>query len=327
MSRAHDSFQLRAESRATLDYSVVTDLWNRAAPDDLPTSARLLAWAMDAQPPRNLCVWIAWQDQEPVGFVVASHLGADALGWVDALAVPSRSNRAAVRTELLAQAATWLQSQGCTTVQFGGGPRSLMRGAPDWFAPLQPVDFFERRGFSDVGLVSDMVVDLARYTAPADAQPFAGVVRPANPRDRDDLVALISCEAGLTSALRDNDASPGSLLLVEDTLRKGRLADFMLLWSARGLEGLCLLVFADSATPIDLAYPYGMPRPWAVLGPVLIRADAAPGAADMLLDASLRRLHNTGANSAMAMGVSERALFARYGFKSVRNWRVLVKRL
>jgi hypothetical protein len=117
------------------------------------------------------------------------------------------------------------------------------------------------------------------------------------------------------------------LLLIDGTLREGRFADLMLLWSARGLEGLSILIFPDSATPLDLAYPYNLPRGWSALGPVLVRADAADGATGMLLDASLRRLHNNGANSCVALGVRTRALYADYRFQALRTWSLFVKRL
>lgn len=324
MSRAHAAFQIRAESPVTLDALVLADLWNHAVTADMPTSAHLIAWAMDAHAPRSVGVWLAWQDGQPVGFATASHVGDCSVGWVDALAVPARSNRAAMRTALLTDAAAWLQATGCAVLQVGGGPRSLMRGALDGG---QRVDFFVSRGFVDAGSVDDMAVDLARYAPPTNASPFAGVVRPPRPRDRDDVDALLAEPSALVSEAMGAEVDTAALLLVKDTLRSGRFADLMLLWSARGLEALSILIFADSATPIELAYPYSLPRPWALLGPALARTDTAPGASGMLLDASLRRLHSNGVNSCVALGVSRRALYAEYGFKPLRTWKVFVKRL
>lgn len=324
MSRAHAELQIRAESPATLDALTLADLWNHSATDDMPTSARLISWATDAQPPRSVSVWLASQNGQPVGFAAASHVGDCGVGWVDALAVPARANRAAVRTTLLADAVEWLQAAGCATLQVGGGPRSLMRGALDG-SPR--ADFFVRRGFVAAGSVTDMAADLARYTPPPDATPFAGVVRPPHPRDRDNVDALLAEPSALVNVAMGAKVDAAVLLLVNDMLRSGRFADLMLLWSARGLEGLSVLIFADSAMPIELAYPWSLPRPWAALGPVLLRGDAGAGASALLLDASLRRLHNNGGNSCVAMGVRERALYATYTFKPLRNWTVFVRRV
>jgi hypothetical protein len=152
-------------------------------------------------------------------------------------------------------------------------------------------------------------------------------VRPPHPRDRDDVDALLAHPAALWNAALDTEADAPSLLLIDDTLLNGRFADLMLLWSARGLEGLSILIFPDSATPLDLAYPYSLPRGWSALGPVLVRTGATDGAAGMLLDASLRRLHNNGANSCVALGVRTRALYADYRFQALRTWSLFVKRL
>ncbi len=330
ISRANAALQIRAESPASLDALALADLWNGAMADDMPTSARLLTWALTAQPPRQVALWVAYQAGAPVGFVVASHLGDGALGWVDALAVPVRPNRAAVRTGLLDSAMAWLHAAGCSAMQVGGGARSLMRGV---LQASQRADYFVSRDYDDAGRRFDMHVDLARYAPPADAPVFAGVVRPPHPRDRDDVDALLADSSALWNGALDSDADNAALLPVLDTLRDGRFADLMLLWSGRGLEGLILLIFADSATPLDVVYPYGLPRPWTGLGPVLLRADSAMGhggtaaAAGMLFDASLRRLHNNGANSCVATGVRDRALYAQYGFKPLRTWQAYVKRL
>ena len=322
MSRAQ--LEIRAELPAALDAMALADLWNASMADDMPTSTRLLAWALDAQPPRSVAVWLAWQNGQPVGFALASHLGEAGIGWVDALAVPARANRAAVRTALLAAVALWLQGAGCVAMQIGGGPRSLMRGI---LQSSPRAAFFVSRGYADAGSVADMSADLARYAPPADAPAFAGVVRPPHAHDRDEVNAFLANPAALCNIPMDVDADTAALLLLTVTLRDGRFADLMLLWSARGLEGLSLLLFADSATPLDLAYPYTLPRPWSAIGPLLVRADSAAGAAGMLLDAAMRRLHNNGANSCVAMGVRERALYAAYGFEPVRTWSVFVKRL
>ncbi len=64
----------------------------------------------------------------------------------------------------------------------------------------------------------------------------------------------------------------------EDFLRLGgRISDYMLLWTERGIDGFCKLTFVDSAQPIERYYPYGLPQPWGQLGPSAFRLTARHG--------------------------------------------------
>ena len=49
MSRAKAVLEIRAEAPQALDALMLADLWNAAWDDEMPTSARLLAWALEAQ--------------------------------------------------------------------------------------------------------------------------------------------------------------------------------------------------------------------------------------------------------------------------------------
>jgi hypothetical protein len=178
--------------------------------------------------------------------------------------------------------------------------------------------------------VADLRADVARYTPPADADELAGVVRPAQRRDADNVVDLLNNAAQLRlngAAIRPAFA----FAVLRPLLEEGRIADLMLLWTTNGVQGVAQLVFPDSAVPVELGYPYDLPRPWALLRALLVPtspAGAAPDAAqNMLLDACLRRLHNTGINSCVAPGVAVDTPYARFGFRPYRRWLPLVKPL
>ncbi|MEZ4581603.1 MAG: hypothetical protein R3A10_08190 [Caldilineaceae bacterium] len=54
----------------------------------------------------------------------------------------------------------------------------------------------------------------------------------------------------------------------EEFLRtNGRISDFMVLWTADGVDGFCRLTFEDSSRPLDRFFPYTLPRPWGQLVP------------------------------------------------------------
>ena len=125
MSRAKAVLEIRAEAPQALDALMLADLWNAAWDDEMPTSARLLAWALEAQSPRSVAVWVASQNGQPLGFIIASHVADGVLGWVDALAVRPHAESAVVHSALLEAASGWLKAAGCVTVEIGGGVRSL----------------------------------------------------------------------------------------------------------------------------------------------------------------------------------------------------------
>ena len=132
-----------------------------------------------------------------------------------------------------------------------------------------------------------MGADLALYTPPSTLHGIAGQVRPAAPGDGDALLAFLRREF------------PGRWRYeFEEFLADGgRLSDYMVLWTDRGIDGCCILTFDDSVQPIERFYPYRLPRPWGQLGSIGVSADCrGRGYGSALLDAGLRRLHNTGVN-------------------------------
>ncbi len=319
------SLQISEESPATLDVAPLVDLWNAAFRDAKATSARLLEWAIRPTAYRRTNVVLASANRTPVGFAVAGLSEGDGLGRIDGLAVQPGTGRLGVRGALLAAAEGWLAAQGAAAVGVGGGARSLLRGLP----PAQSASrFWAARDYQPApgGPVDDLRADVARYTPPEAPGPFPGVVRPAQRRDVDNVLALLHDSAQVR--LNGGQAAPAFVLaLLRPLLERGRVADLMLLWTDNGVQGVAQLVFPDSEVPVELGYPYNLPRPWALLRALALAPDLPDAAPHLLLDACLRRLHNTGINSCVALNVATTTRYTPFGFRPYRRWRPLYKPL
>jgi hypothetical protein len=311
--------QFTQTAPGALDVITVAALWNAAYPSAMALSPAAVAWSLEESGGRTVGAVTAQRDGLLVGFVLASHVPGYPIGWIDALAAKDRA-RPAVAAGLLTSCERWLQAEGCTAVEVGGGPRSLLRGALD--------DARMSRIWADSGYVSgdygdreDLALDVARYTPPTELGELAGVARPATPRDGDEVAALLADPAQLR--LRAGPAAPEAALAPLPI--QGRLSDLMLLWTAHGMLGLAQILFRDSATPIETAYPHTLPQPWAALGVLAVARTLPPAAEDHLLDAAIRRMHNNGVNSCVALGVEETDHFLPFGFRPYRRWLALVK--
>jgi GNAT superfamily N-acetyltransferase/predicted N-acetyltransferase YhbS len=318
--------EIRTVAPHALDAQPLAALWNAAYGDDLAVSASTLEWATQVTSRRQATAIVALSGGAPAGFLLASTLAGVDLGWIDGLATRKGRGQSRLRSALMDRAQEWLLEQGCTICVLGGGARSLFRGSlpqPGATRALQSLGF----GFSTLGEVADMVVDVARYRQPDNLAQPVGVVRTATPRDREEILALLDSPT-LYSAASGDTASAAEI----DPLRElcepaGRLADLMLLWTAHGLQGACQVVFSDSAFPIEISYPYSLPRQWSMLRSVVVAQALAEDGPALLMDATLRRLHNNGANSCVAPGIAATHDYAHFGFRPYRRWRPMTKRL
>jgi GNAT superfamily N-acetyltransferase len=300
----------------------VTALWHAACGDDLAISPRLAAYALRPSAGGRAAGVIAWAGAQPVGWVAASMLSADpaasppTAGWIDGLAVTPAAQRRGVGSALLSWAEGWLVGQGCRRWSVGAGPRHLLPGLP---AELASLGFFQHHGYSvRPTQVFDLAADLASYTPPPSVREVDAQVRPAQPGDQDALLTFLRREF------------PGSWrFLFEEHLRDGgRLADYMVLWTARGVDGCCRLTFGDSVAPIERYYPYRLPRPWGQLGIIGISADRrGQGLGAALLDAGLRRLHNNGVNGCIIDWTDLVDFYAKFGFTPHRAYYMLNKQI
>lgn len=108
----------------------------------------------------------------------------------------------------------------------------------------------------------------------------------------------------------------------------GRISDYMLLWTDEGVRGACRLTFEDSVSPIDRFFPYGLARPWAQLGSIGVSKHLrGQGLGLYLLDAGLRRLHNSGINGCVIDWTTILDFYARCGFLQHRTWAQLGRSL
>lgn len=292
-------------------------LWTAACGNNLAASRRLAAY--NAHPPAGGAVagCFAWQDDEPVGFVLCSTPGEDAetagvatpgTGWIDALAVLPETQRSGMGTELMQWAEAWLADQGCTHIWLGGSLRPFVPGVP---VELETEPFFAERGYQRSQTVWDVAANLSLYEPPASLREVEAAVRPAQPRDQAALLNFLAREF------------PGRWRFeCEAFLRTGgRLSDFMLLWTERGVDGFAQVTFMDSARPIERFYPYQLPRPWGQLGPLGVSADVrGQGLGLALIDGALRRLHNNGINGCVIDWTTHLALYGKFGFEPYREF-------
>jgi len=303
-------------------------IWNAACEANLATSSRLIAYNLAPVPAVHKLGWIVHKQDQPKGFVLASHApsfdpGANKeAGWIDAIAVAPDAQGEGLGGALLELAERGLSAAGCRHAQLGAGLRPLMPGLA---TTLGSSSFFSRRGYrppqdedQPVESVWDVAADLAYYRPSESAQEAACTVRPARPADQEALLELLNREF------------PGRWTFeCDDYLRSGgRISDYMLLWSERGLDGFCRLAFEDSLQPLERFYPYQLRRPWGQLGPIGVSKTArGQGLGSALMHAGLRRLHNNGVNGCIIDWTTLVDFYARFGFKPYREYLVLARDL
>lgn len=309
-------------------HTAIAGLWTHACGDDLAVSPRTVAYNVTA-PTGGLCAGvIAYQGETPVGFVTVSQLSADpsvqspATGWIDAIAVHPDHQRQGVGSALLAWAEGFLLGQGCRRILLGSSLRPFLPGVP---VELETAGFFVHQGYGgdDVDRPThestwDVAADLSAYTPPPSLREVDAQIRPARPGD---------AEAVLTFLRRE---FPGRWRYeFEEFLRNGgRASDYMVLWTARGVDGCCTLTFEDSLRPIERFFPYRLPRPWGQLGSIGISEDRRGlGFGAALLDAGLRRLHDNGVNGCVIDWTNLVEFYGKFGFTPYRRYLRLHKQV
>lgn len=299
------------------DIERMATLWNKSLPDDLPASTRALQWALAPHPDRQMAL-IALKRRSLLAWAIVGLQAGSTLGTIDAIAPLARTGRKDSSGLLMDAASGWLRQRGATALQFGGGAYSLLRGSPvperhdEWTGGVTRAVHTDGE--------SDLALDLARYIPPRDMETVAGVVQTAQPRDADNLVELFATPERLRVAATNAPATVDDVALMREVASEGRMSDLMVLWTANGLEGIAHLIFPDSAIPIDIAYPYALPRAWGAVVTILVRDSLSNGAIEMLLDAAARRMHNNGINSSIALGIAAPQLYARFGYRRHRDW-------
>jgi len=299
----------------------IAGLWTAACGPNLAASRRLAAHNTQTIPGLVQAGRFAWQNDEPIGCVLTSVFTGEPaiappdLGWIDAIAVLPDTQRQGMGTALLAWATTWLAEQGCRTVRLGGSLHPFAPGLP---VELETAGFFAQQGFATTGTVWDVAADLAAYTPPPSLREVDAAARPAQPGQEGALLDFLAREfSGRWQFESEHFLRAG-----------GRLSDFMLLWTERGVDGFCWLTFEDSPQrPIERFYPYRLARPWGQLGPIGISSDRrGEGFGAALLDAGLRRLHNNGVNGCVIDWTGHLEFYGKFGFEPYREYACLEKR-
>jgi GNAT superfamily N-acetyltransferase len=297
-------------------------IWNEASGQALSISVKFASHNIKPSRGGSQSGRFVLVDGEPAGVVLASLLHDEPsvmspeLGWIDVLAVRPAKQQQGLGATLLKWAEEWLQSEGCRGCVLGSSLRPFVPGVP---IELNSPDYFTRRGYSKDDVVWDVAANLATYQPPSTVREIDGVVRPAQPGQEADLLGFLQREfAGrwryeCQEFLRDPHC---------------RFSDYMLLWTARGVDGFCVLTFEDSGQPIERFYPYQLPRPWGQLGSVGVSADRrGQGYGAALLDAGLRRLHNNGVNGCVIDWTTIVDFYGKFGFTPYRAYQQMYKSL
>lgn len=298
----------------------IAEIWNDACGNDLSITPRLVAYNM--RPPTGAVQAgkLAIVNDQPVGFVLASALPNDPqtsppqVGWIDAIAVLGNHQQHGIGTELLTWAEDWLRAQGYTRFRLGGSLHPFVPGYP---VELSNSAFFQKRGYVERAgnaRVWDVARDLADYTH--STQAIDATIRSAQAQDVNALADFFAREF------------PGRWRYeFQEFLReRGRISDYVLLITERGIDGFARLTFQDSERPLDRFYLHRLSRPWGQLGPIGVSKEVrGKGYGGALLDAGLRCLRDQGVRGCVIDWTNLIEFYGKFGFKPYRQYAIMTK--
>ena len=316
----------------TSQVEAVAAAWTRACGADLAVAPAFVAFNSQPATGSVQAGRLALVDDAVAGFVLASALPADPLtsppemGWIDALAVNPPFQRRGVGSALLAWAESWLGEQQCSAARLGGSLRPFAPGLP---LELDSEAFFQARGYrprASEATVLDVASDLAASGDAGVLTPASGLtVRIASARsgDAEDLLAFLRREF------------PGRWRFEFEEFRRmgGRMSEYILLWRheagrAAAVDGFCRIRQRGGVEPLDRYFMQRLPPPWSQLGPVgVAAASRGQGLGAALLNFGLRRLAADGVRGCVIDWTTALDFYAKFGFKPLRAYRVLVKDL
>lgn len=314
---------MELEGDSSVQQEAAADLWTRACGNEYALSPRVFAYNLRAPQDAVQVGRFAVVDGVRAGFVLASVLKGHAdvappqMGWVDAIAVAPEFQRQGIGSALLDWAHEWLRGEGKTVSRLCGSLRPFAPGiALEW-----NVDWFHARGYvprAENPLVQDFGRDLMDYVSPAFLRAVEVECRAANEQDVPALREFLEREF------------PGRWTYeLEQYLRDGgRISDYMVLRSERGLDACCLMTFEDSVRPVERFYPSPLPRPWGQVGAIGVSADRRnAGYGSRLLDAALLHLREGGVRGCIIDWTHHVGYYERFGFGAVRKYEVMVREL
>lgn len=315
---------------STIDCSQVAEIWNAACGAALALTPRLVEY--NTRPATGVVQsgQLAIQNNQPVGFVLASTLPGNPvvsppnLGWLDALAVVPAAQQNGIGGELLAWTEEWLRAQGCTRFRLGGSLKPFVPGLP---VELNTENFFRKRSYGGDKSDWDVARDLGNYvrrTSPSTPLHSA--------QDDASHITLRAAQPGDETAMREffNREFPNRWRYeFEEFLREpGRMSDYHLLITERGIDGFARLTFENSERPIERFFMQRLPKPWGQLGPIGVsQAVRGKGYGGALLDAGLRYLQARGVRGGVIDWTGLVEFYGKFGFKPYRQYALLVKNL
>jgi predicted N-acetyltransferase YhbS len=317
-------FQLQPIDTESTHDVTITNLWNAACGPDLATTERFVQFNLQPATGSVQAGRLAMQGGQLVGFVLASALPYDRatsppeIGWIEAVAVLPTFQRRGIGSSLSAWAEEWLAGQGCMYARLGGGLHYFAPGLP---VELKADSFFHNRGYqgrSEGDYVWDVARDLSDYEYPILGAQSTISVRPAQTQEADAVLEFLQREF------------PGRWRFeFQEFMRDGgRMSDYVLLWTERGVDGCCRLTFEDSAWPVERFYMRRLPRPWGQLGSIGISADCrGKGYGAALLDGGLRHLRDSGVRGCVIDWTSLLTFYGKFGFEPYREYAVMIKEL
>jgi GNAT superfamily N-acetyltransferase len=312
-------------------HAAAAAIWNAACGPDLaisPAAVRFNTAPVTGATQAGRVATIETGDtqsgDQAVGFVLASAfpegdpvVSPRDMGWVDAIAVSPGFQRRGTGTALLAWAERWLTAQGCTRYRLGGSLRPFAAGLP---VALQTEGFFRKLGYVDRPAgkhVWDVARSLRDYAPPSRLRTgLTSEVRPLMPGEEGAALAFFRREF------------PGrwQFEFLEFLAGGGRVADYLIMLTERGIDGFCQLTFEDSLRPMDRFFMHGLPRPWGQLGPIGIsQACRGRGYGALVLAAGLQRLRSAGVDGCVIDWTDLLDFYGKYGFQPHRQYAMLVK--
>lgn len=328
------------DSANPIHLSTIVSIWNAACGRDLSITPRFAAYNLQPATGAIQAGCTAVDHGAIVGFVLCSALPGDPassppeLGWMDALAVLPEARGQGAGSQLVAWAEDWLREKGCTRMRLGGSLRPFVAGYP---VELGKEEFFRRRGFK-ARAGGEHVWDVARDLGEYEVETFRWNV--SNHRDVSNHRNVSTSPAPVIRPAQNGDEKalleffhrefPGRwrFEFAEFLHNGGRLSDWIILLTERGVDGFARLTFEDSLQPLERFHPQRLPRPWGQLGPIGVSKDRrGQGCGAALLDAGLQHLHGRGVRGCVIDWTELLEFYAKFGFTPYRQYAVFLKTL